>query len=73
MNQTKAVLVRFAKGAIAGAVVSMGVVTLKQPGVWLEFIPLLNNLAIAGTYGALVGLLLALNKWATWTEVPPKE
>lgn len=73
MNQTKAVLLRFAKGAIAGAVGSMVLVTIKQPSVWTEFLPLLSNLGISGAYGALTGLLLALNKWTTWTEVPPTE
>ncbi len=73
MNQTKAVLLRWFKGALAGAVVSMGIVTIKQPTVWAEFWPLLTQLGIAGLYGALTGLLLALNKWATWTETPPRE
>ena len=67
-SQLKSVLSRFLKGAIAGAVVSMGVVTIKQPLVWTDFMPLLNSLGIAGTYGALVGLLLALQKWASWTD-----
>ena len=73
MNQTKAVLLRWFKGALAGAIVSMGIVTIKQPVVWTDFWPLLSSLGIAGTYGGIVGLLLALEKWASWTETPPRE
>lgn len=70
MNQFKSVLLRFLKGAAGGAVASMVIVTIKQPTVWTEFLPLLTSLGIAGTYGALTGLLLALQKWASWTDAP---
>ena len=62
------VLKRFAKGAIAGAVTSMSVVTIQTPTMWSDFHLILNNLGIACVSGAMVGLLLALHKWASWTE-----
>ena len=69
MNEKlKSVLIRFSKGALAGAAASMGLVTLSQPSVWGEFSALLNSLGIAGLYGAVTGALLALQKWATWQE-----
>lgn len=73
MNKIQVILLRFLKGAVAAAVVSMGMVTIKQPAIWTDFIPLLQSLGIAGVYGGLVGLLLGLQKWASWTEKPPIE
>ena len=64
----RSVLVRFLKGMLAGASASMALVTLNQPSVWSDFSVLLNSLAIAGVYGAVTGLLLGLNKYATWEE-----
>lgn len=68
MEKIKAILIRFLKGAIAGAVSSMALVTLKQPAVWVDFNLILNSLAIAGTFGAITGLLLAVEKWASWSD-----
>ncbi len=64
------VLKRFLKGAVAGAVVAMAKVSFVQPQIWSDFHSILMNLGIAGAYGALVGLLLALEKWANWTDTP---
>lgn len=69
--QLKSVLVRFAKGAVSGGVMAMGLVKFIQPGAWSDFPTLLNSLGIAFAGGAVVGLLLALEKWASWTDVPP--
>jgi len=62
------VLNRFGKGILAGAIASIGMVTLAEPSVWLEWTPLLNTVAKAGVYGGFTGLLLALQKWASWKE-----
>lgn len=70
MNQFRAVIMRFTKGAAAGAATQIALVTLQQPKTWLEFSPMLNNLGIAVTFGALVGLILAIEKWASWEDVP---
>ena len=67
-DKTKAVLIRFAKGAIAGAVTSMAIVSVKQPQVWTDVLGMLNALGLAGVYGAIVGLLLALQKWTSWSD-----
>ena len=59
---------RFAKGIIAGAVSAMSMVAITQPEVWTDFNSILSSLAMAGTFGALTGLLLALQKWASWVD-----
>lgn len=64
----RSVLGRFLKGAIAGAVASMSLVSLSQPSVWGDFSVLLNSLSIAATYGAITGALLALQKYTSWEE-----
>ena len=67
----RAILMRFIKGAIAGAVSSMAMVSLQQPSVWVDFVPLLQSLGLACAFGAITGLLLAAQKWASWEEMPP--
>lgn len=64
----KSVLIRFLKGAIAGAVASMSVITYQVPMIWSDFYTVLNALAIAGVAGAIGGILLALQKWASWED-----
>lgn len=64
----KSIIIRFLKGAIAGAVASMGVITYQTPMVWSDFYTVLNALAIAGVSGAIGGILLALQKWASWED-----
>lgn len=64
----KVVFKRFLKGTIMGAVAQMGIVSFTQPTMWSDFHLILNNLAIAGAFGALTGFLLALQKWASWKE-----
>lgn len=59
---------RFLKGAIAGAVASIAMVTYQTPVVWADFNTILNTLAIAGVSGAIGGLILAVQKWASWTD-----
>lgn len=68
MTKYNSVLKRFLKGAISGGLTAMSLVTLSEPSMWSDFIGILNMLAMAGLFGALNGLLLALNKWASWKE-----
>jgi uncharacterized membrane protein len=68
MEEIKSVGKRLLKGLIAGSIASMAMITLQTPSVWTDFVPLLNSLAVAGMFGAITGLLLALQKWASWTE-----
>lgn len=60
------ILNRFIKGIISGAVASMAMVTISQPSVWSDFGYILNSLGMAATFGAITGLILALQKWASW-------
>ncbi len=66
MNKTRAILKRFLKGMISGAITAMTGVTLVQPSIWTDFNSIINVLLIAGVFGALNGLLLAVQKWASW-------
>jgi len=59
---------RFLKGTIAGAVSAMTMVTINVPSVWGDFNTILNSLIMAATFGAITGLLLSLQKWASWKE-----
>jgi hypothetical protein len=59
---------RFAKGIIGGAVAQMSIVALTQPLVWSDFNSILNALGLAFTFGAMTGLLLALQKFVSWEE-----
>ena len=69
MNEkTNAILTRFAKGIIGGAVAQMMIVSITQPLVWSDFASIINSLGLACTFGALTGLLLALQKWASWVD-----
>lgn len=67
-NKIYSVLNRFAKGIISGAVSAMVMVQFVQPTVWSDFGSIFNSLGIAGSFGAMTGLLLALQKWASWQE-----
>lgn len=67
-DKTKSVLKRFAKGFIAGAITAMTAVPIIMPSDWSGFFPILNALAIAGVFGGMVGILLAVQKWASWKD-----
>lgn len=68
MQQIKSVFMRFVKGSLGGAAASMVMVALKTPTVWSDFNLIIEGLAIAGTFGALTGFLLAFEKWASWKD-----
>jgi len=70
MNQIQSVTRRFLKGAVAGAILAIGKVTIVQPSSWSDFNLILMNLGIAGTYGFVIGLILAAEKWANWDDTP---
>lgn len=59
---------RFVRGATAGAVTSMLAITISAPSTWSEMVTIFNNLLLAGGFGAITGLLMALDKWARWDE-----
>lgn len=64
----KSIITRFLKGTIGGAVASIAMVGLTQPTAWVDFNSMFHSLLLAGAYGALTGLILALQKWASWTD-----
>ena len=64
----QSILVRFMKGLVSGAITAMVAVPLVMPKEWIGFSDLAQNLLIAGTFGGGVGLLLAIQKWASWEE-----
>jgi hypothetical protein len=64
----KSIITRFLKGIIAGAVSAMVLVTFAQPTTWDTFPSILNSLGLACAYGGLTGFLLALQKYASWTN-----
>ena len=67
-DKIKSILRRFAKGFIAGAITAMTAVPVIMPSDWSGFLPILNALAIAGVFGGMVGVLLAIEKWASWKD-----
>ena len=66
--KTKAVLKRFAKGFISGAVTTMALVPVISPASFKDIQIWLVALALAGMVGGVNGLILAIQKWASWKE-----
>ena len=64
----KSVLTRFGKGTVAGAIAAMALVSYNTPTVWSDFNSIFNALGVAAVSGAITGLLLAIQKWASWQE-----
>ena len=62
------ILKRFAKGIISGAISAMMLVQLIEPTNWSDFNSIFNSLGIAAAFGSITGLLLAINKWASWED-----
>lgn len=60
--------IRFVKAFLAGAAGSITVTSVQNSASWSDLKTALINLALAGTIGGIAGILLAFEKWATWTE-----
>lgn len=67
-DKAKAILYRFLRGFVAGAVATMTTITIAQAVTWKDVIDILNNLAIAGITGGISGGLLALDKYLRYEE-----
>jgi len=63
-----AIAVRLLKGFIAGAIGTMSTIVIASPANFSDIGILLRALVLAGIGGGIGGLLLALQKWASWTE-----
>lgn len=68
MLKLKSIIIRFVKGALAGAIGAMAIISFNVPATWNDIHSMLGALAIAGTYGAITGLLLSAQKWASWKD-----
>jgi len=64
----KALLLRFIRGFIAGAIAAMATITISQVTSWQAVIDVLNNLAISAIIGGLSGGILALDKYFRWED-----
>ena len=64
--KTKAILKRFLKAFISGAIASIVITTYSVPTSWDTMLTTLHTLALVALTGGLSGLLLALQKWASW-------
>ena len=64
----KSIVSRFLKGALSGALTAMGMVTVVAPSNWTELATIVNILAVAGSFGAINGAILAGMKWYSWKE-----
>lgn len=66
--KNKTILMRFVKGILAGVFASLSVMTATQPAVWSDFTKMLSGVGVSIVYGAITGLLLALQKWSNWSD-----
>jgi uncharacterized membrane protein len=64
----KTIAIRFLRGAITGALTTMGLVTIAMPQNWTELATALNILLLAGVFGAINGVLSGGDKWLRWKE-----
>lgn len=64
--QTKSVLKRFLKGFVSGAIATMVLVPAVSPVNFNTLKIWLLALLLAGIFGGVNGLILALQKWASW-------
>lgn len=68
-NVLQAVLKRFLKGFVAGAIAAMLLIVPASTASWADVATWLNALSLAGIFGGLNGLLLAVQKWSqSWVK-----
>lgn len=61
---------RLLKGFVSGAVTSMVMISVVAPENWTQLLTVVNVLAVAGIFGGINGVLLAAQKWYSWTDTP---
>lgn len=66
----KSILKRFLKGFIGGGVASMLLVL--KAGILVQSLADLKTLGFTLGVAFVTGGLLAIEKWASWTEFPPQ-
>lgn len=67
-EKARSVINRFFKAFISGSFASLGLVTIAMPKNWTEVPALLSMLAISALYGGVTGVIMAGQKWYSWTE-----
>ena len=67
--KTKSTLLRLLKGTLSGTTGAILLMIVREPQIWSDFKTILNEMALAGVYGAITGLILAIQKWVTWEEI----
>jgi len=59
---------RFVKAAVSGIFTALGLITIAMPQNWTEVPALLSMISLAALYGAVTGIIMAGQKWYSWTE-----
>lgn len=67
-TKTKAILMRFLKGGLAGAGSTLATITYVAPTSWTGIISSLHILAISFVSGFIGGVVLGFIKYCTWEE-----
>lgn len=67
-DKYKSVLARFAKAFISGAVSAAGIITVANVHTWSDLYLSLNAIALLLLIGGINGILMAVEKFATWKE-----
>lgn len=67
-DKTKAILTRFGKAAVAGALSQMGLITIITPSNLTQVSSILASLAFSAFSGALTGVIMAGQKWYSWKD-----
>ncbi len=67
-EKVRSIINRFLKAFISGAFSALGLVTITMPQNWTEIPTILSMLSLAALYGGVTGIIMAGQKWYSWTE-----
>ena len=67
-EKARAIINRFLKAFISGAFSALSLVTITMPQNWTEIPTILSMLSLAALYGGVTGIIMAGQKWYSWTE-----
>lgn len=68
MEMREALLRRFVKAFISGALSAATLISIVTPGSWQELQTALSLLLISMVIGGINGVLMAAQKWWSWKE-----